>query len=394
MPWPKAMPQKTIKKPTIIHRMKKHCRFNDPVLKIKLWDLLFISFWWVLTFQIVLLFEFVDLPLDGDAYVQSKFFRLLLEDSYIGFLGSLVLGLSTGFIELFILPGIYRNKPFFKLLLAKIATYLITILLVASITLAFYRLMQNGFNASGLLHYLLVTIFSSSFLKLLIIGLILSTSINFVLIMRNKTGHKIFIPILMGRYFQPKIEDRIFLFLDLEGSTRIAEKLGHILYSKFIQDCFLDLSESILRHKGHVYQFVGDEAIVTWKVNKRTDFSDPVFLHFEFKKQLYDRKEYYANKYQQLPVFKASLISGMVTTAEVGGHVKTELAFHGDILNTGARLLELSKEHQNVLIATESIVKQLEKHPKRFSIQLKGDALLRGKKNAIKVFYLEERTNN
>ena len=52
-------------------------------------------------------------------------------------------------------------------------------------------------------------------------------------------------------------EKRIFMFLDLRSSTFIAEKLGHKLYSEFIQDCFLDL-EVVRRHKAEIYQYVGD----------------------------------------------------------------------------------------------------------------------------------------
>ena len=36
---------------------------------------------------------------------------------------------------------------------------------------------------------------------------------------------------------------KILMFLDLKDSTKIAEELGHIEYSKFIQDCFIDLNK-------------------------------------------------------------------------------------------------------------------------------------------------------
>jgi len=46
--------------------------------------------------------------------------------------------------------------------------------------------------------------------------------------------------ILKGEFYTPHEENRIFMFLDLQSSTHHAEKLGHIKYSMFIQDCFDD----------------------------------------------------------------------------------------------------------------------------------------------------------
>lgn len=47
--------------------------------------------------------------------------------------------------------------------------------------------------------------------------------------------------ILMGKFYSPREEERGFMFLDLQASTMLAEKLGHIKYSKLVQDCFNDL---------------------------------------------------------------------------------------------------------------------------------------------------------
>ena len=43
---------------------------------------------------------------------------------------------------------------------------------------------------------------------------------------------------MTGYYQKPKEESKIFMFLDLQSSSKIAELLGHEKYSDFIQDCF------------------------------------------------------------------------------------------------------------------------------------------------------------
>ncbi|WP_219011061.1 hypothetical protein [Aquimarina litoralis] len=47
------------------------------------------------------------------------------------------------------------------------------------------------------------------------------------------------------------------MFLDLNSSTSIAEKIGHMKYSQLIQDCFdqLDMTEDF---GAEIYQYVGD----------------------------------------------------------------------------------------------------------------------------------------
>ena len=66
--------------------------------------------------------------------------------------------------------------------------------------------------------------------------------INFILQVNRKFGPGNLLKMTTGKYCTPKIENRIFMFMDLRGSTAIAEKLGHNKYSKFMQNCFHDLT--------------------------------------------------------------------------------------------------------------------------------------------------------
>jgi len=65
-----------------------------------------------------------------------------------------------------------------------------------------------------------------------------------------------------GRFNTPWEEERIFMFLDLQSSTEHAENLGHVEYSKMIQDCFNDLG-IVVENEADIYQYIGDEAILT-----------------------------------------------------------------------------------------------------------------------------------
>ena len=96
-------------------------------------------------------------------------------------------------------------------------------------------------------------------------------------------GPRVLLNLLVGRYHHPKVEPRIFMFLDLEGSATIAERTGHEAFCRLIQECFRDLTDSAVRRHVEVYQYVGDEAILTWNPAQGLQDCNCLRLFFEFK---------------------------------------------------------------------------------------------------------------
>jgi len=74
--------------------------------------------------------------------------------------------------------------------------------------------------------------------------------------------------LLLGRYHRPVEEERIFMSLDLNDSTAIATALGPLRFNDFKNDFFHDIAEPILETRGRIYQYVGDEAVVTWTAER------------------------------------------------------------------------------------------------------------------------------
>ena len=209
--------------------------------------------------------------------------------------------------------------------------------------------------------------------------------INYISLMNRKFGPGQLWPLFLGKYNNPITENRIFMFLDLKDSTSIAERLGHIVYSKLIQQCFLDLNRLVIRSGAEIYQYVGDEAVLTWKVkNYDIEFMKPIQLFYAFKRRLKKRDSYYKRKFGLLPEFKAGINAGVVTVAEIGD-LKREIAYHGDVVNTAARLRSACNEFQKQLLTSEFVIKNL-KEPFDYSVEAIGEVSLRGKQNPIKVY--------
>ncbi|CAL2080139.1 adenylate/guanylate cyclase domain-containing protein [Tenacibaculum sp. 190524A05c] len=217
-----------------------------------------------------------------------------------------------------------------------------------------------------------------------ILYIILSSLVfSFLKIAKERFGTGVFVKMLLGRYKIPQEEERIFMFLDLKDSTTIAEKLGHNLYSQFIQDCFYDLNEVVLFYDAEIYQYVGDEVVLSWPYHKGLANNNCIGVFFAFELKRETRKEYYLKKYGVFPMFKAGIHGGSLMAAEVG-FVKKELAYHGDVINTSARIQAECNKHNVSLLISENLLKNL-KGKSVSSSNFLGSVLLKGKEKEVKI---------
>ncbi len=207
---------------------------------------------------------------------------------------------------------------------------------------------------------------------------------SFIKIASERFGKGLFFKMLLGTYKNPKEEERIFMFLDLKDSTAIAENLSHRKYSQFIQDCFFDLNEVVLQYEAEIYQYVGDEAVLSWSYKKGLTNNNCIRIFFAFEEQRLSRKEYYIQKYGAYPEFKAGLHGGTLMVAEVG-FVKKELAYHGDVINTSARIQSECNTHNVSLLLSEKLLKDL-KIGKLMTSKSLGNVLLKGKKKEVNIY--------
>ena len=207
---------------------------------------------------------------------------------------------------------------------------------------------------------------------------------NFFRQMRMMIGGRILKNLMLGKYHHPKKEKRIFMFLDLKSSTTHAEKLGHILFSELIQDCFRDLTDSALKHQVEIYQYVGDEAVLTWTVEDGVEDANCLMTFFEFENSLQENEEYYKKKYGFIPEFKAGVNMGPVTAAEVGV-LKRDISYHSDVLNTAARIEGMCNDYGKNLLISGEIRKNIDSD-NDLTFELLGTLPLKGKENKVDIY--------
>jgi adenylate cyclase len=112
------------------------------------------------------------------------------------------------------------------------------------------------------------TFFSGNFYGAMAFVFALSVVINFLIQMNRLVGQNVLAAFIRGTYHNPKEEQRFFMFLDMESSTQIAERLGSNGFYALLNQFYCDLTDAVLQTDGEIYEYVGDEVIVSWKTSK------------------------------------------------------------------------------------------------------------------------------
>ncbi|MEO7214581.1 MAG: adenylate/guanylate cyclase domain-containing protein [Mucilaginibacter sp.] len=188
----------------------------------------------------------------------------------------------------------------------------------------------------------------------------------------------------LGTYHHPVEEERIFMFLDMKSSTTIAENLGHVRYFQMLRAYFFDLSVAVIDYAGSIYQYAGDEMIISWKLKDGLKNSNSIECFFAMKRALDLQAEKYNGQFGLLPGFKAGLHYGMVTAGEIGS-LKKEIIFTGDVLNTSARIQGLCNHYHADLLVSEDLAKILQL-PDKYEMRSVGENLLKGRIKTMKIF--------
>jgi len=215
--------------------------------------------------------------------------------------------------------------------------------------------------------------------------LLIFLSTQLLLEINQKYSPGVYRDILIGKYRTPQNENRIILFLDLVDSTPIAEKLGHKVYFLFIRDFIRHVTEALLRNGARIYQYVGDEIVVSWPLDTNSGKKSLAAL-VEARKSLQQHADHYRRHYGMVPEFRAGLHVGEVTIGEIGV-IKRDLAMSGDTMNTTARIRTACRELNSRYTVSKDFLNQVPLS--NFQTEPLGKIELKGKKEGLELFALK-----
>lgn len=292
------------------------------------------------------------------------------------------LGFGFGILELFLFPKAerwFRKWSFTSMLVFKALLYTAVITLIVIIIMII-----SGLNEGRQFKELWIVLASKEQLILIGYTLVVYAMLLFILQVNRLLGEGILWKFITGKYHHPREEARIFMFLDMKSSTTIAEKLGHVRFYTLLNELFHEISEPALQTKAEIYQYVGDEVVLTWDVKDGLENSNCLKTFFMFREILIKKSEVYQKKFGVIPEFKAGLHFGKVIAAQIGD-LKREIVYNGDVLNTTARIRsECNTFKKDCLVS--GMLKSRLSDSKAFNWERMSMVSLRGKEAEVEIY--------
>jgi adenylate cyclase len=296
------------------------------------------------------------------------------------------LSAGMGYLLVFKLKKLLRHYSFGITLLVRTLVLVFAAFFMNFLTETIHTIVITGLPVLDAIEYFYYEAFQGFWLlNKLFFWLILFALTLLIIEINEKYAPGVFKDILLGKYVQPKTENRIVMFLDLKDSTPIAEKLGHIQYFKFIRDFIYHISNALNEYGGRIYQYVGDEIVVSWKSdNKNTKKCLAALI--EARKNLQKNSETFRRLYGVIPEFRVGIHCGEVTVGEIGV-IKKDLAMSGDTMNTTARIRSACSELNQKFIVSKDFKDNIDL--KDWQSESLGIVELKGKGNGIELFTLK-----
>ncbi len=301
-------------------------------------------------------------------------------------LGGLIGGTVFSIFEFFVLANFFRR---FGLLLQVLIRGSLLMLLYIGLTVlmsVLYNVQTTGKGPldpevlAGVREY-----FSGPVVIInLVFYFIFFISIIFAHQMTSLVGRGITGKFLFARFKKPRIVERVFMFMDLNSSTTIAERIGPTQFFALIQDFMTDAGAEILEHGGEINKYVGDEIIIVWSVERGARNAAALRCVQAVHARLASRREYYEKRYGLVPEFKSGIHVGPAMVGELGDW-KREIAYMGDVLNTTARIQGACKKLGAGVLVSEAYYEYLSEADRQ-GLRHAGRGRLRGKDELIRLY--------
>jgi adenylate cyclase len=170
-----------------------------------------------------------------------------------------------------------------------------------------------------------------------VIGIVVMRTVHFI-------GIETLFHLMIGTYHRPVIEEKVLLFLDINNSTGLAERLGAVQIKSLVGKFLFDISKPITNHGGEIYLYKGDGLIALWnwdeaiRGNKILRAIDAVFAAVSREEAAYQRE------FGVVPRFRIGVHGGEVVVSEQGD-TKRAIGIYGSTINIAARMEEAAKAH-------------------------------------------------
>ena len=189
-------------------------------------------------------------------------------------------------------------------------------------------------------------------------GLAFFTAFSIVGILMMRVAHfvglRTLLDLIIGTYHRPVEERKVLLFLDINGSTALSERLGALTMRAFVRKFLSDLSPPIVDHGGDIYLYKGDGLIAIW--NWADAFRQDAILRAV--DAMFATVAHETDAYQRwfgvAPAFRIGIHGGAVIVSEQGD-ARRSIGIYGDAINIAARMEEAARAHNVRCVISEVV---------------------------------------
>jgi len=184
-----------------------------------------------------------------------------------------------------------------------------------------------------------------------VIGIVVMRTVHFI-------GIETLFHLMIGTYHRPVIEEKVLLFLDINDSTGLAERLGAVQIKSLGGKFLFDISKPITNYGGEIYLYKGDGLIALWnwteaiRGNRILRAIDAVFASVGRERSEYQRQ------FGVVPRFRIGVHGGEVVVSEQGD-TKRAIGVYGSTINIAARMEEAAKAHEVACVVSGDVAQAL-----------------------------------
>jgi len=297
-----------------------------------------------------------------------------------GVLNAILVGSGVGVFEQFYVQSLrgrwFRNLH--PLLSIVIYTIFVTILFLLAVNLT--HLLLHRFYPTPVpysrLPFVLPIILAFS-----VIGIVVMRAVHFI-------GIDTLFHLMIGTYHRPVVEQKVLVFIDINNSTALAERLGALKIKSLVGKFLFDISKPITDHGGEIYLYKGDGLIAIWdwqeavRHDKILRAIDAVFAAVRRERGAY------MAQFGVVPSFRVGIHGGDVVVSEQGD-TKRSIGIYGSTINIASRMEEAAKAHGVACAISGDVVQALSDPAHR--LQPIGSEMVKGISTEIPIFeYREE----
>jgi adenylate cyclase len=209
-----------------------------------------------------------------------------------------------------------------------------------------------------------------------VVGIVVMRTVHFI-------GIETLFHLTVGTYHRPVVEEKVLVFLDINNSTGLAERLGAVKTKSLVGKFLFDISKPITDHGGEIYLYKGDGLIALWdwqeaiRDNKILRALDAMFATVRREEREY------LEQFGVVPSFRIGVHGGEVVVSEQGD-TKRAIGVYGSTINIAARMEEAAKAHNVSCAISGDVVDAVFDQDKRLSPI--GHEKIRGIATEIPIF--------